>query len=195
MRVRLPIEQLLVETFSVVLGILVALAVNDWRENREHARLAAQVVTSFQREIATNDSALTERAAYHRAMADSLGALVARSAGREPPGGLRAIRGWHGITPVLLRSAAWESALATQALSYVDYRTVADLSRIYEQQRRLDAISTGFIATMFTPGFQTGGFGSIASMASYLQDIAGAEGRLKQEYDAELRALRRLESD
>ncbi len=193
MRIRLPVEQLLVETFSVVLGILVALAVNDWREAREHAQLAAQVVARFEREIADNDSALALRAPYHRAMADSLGALVQRSAGRAPAGGLHAIRNWAGTRPTLLRSAAWESALATQALSYLDYGTVADLSRLYEQQRRVQAIATGYIGVMYTPSFQTGGFGSIASLFSFLEDLAANEAGLHLSYQAELRALERVQ--
>ncbi len=46
---------------------------------------------------------------------------------------------------------------------------------------------------MYAPAFQTGGFGSIASIYSYLADIAANEARLHESYQAELKALRRLQ--
>jgi hypothetical protein len=70
-------ETLAVETFSVVLGVLLALGANAWREDRRHAADAHHALETIRAELATNRDAIRAKLPYHRAMHDSLAALVA----------------------------------------------------------------------------------------------------------------------
>ena len=42
---KLPLQKLLIEVFSIVLGVLLALAMNQWREARANRALAAVEAT------------------------------------------------------------------------------------------------------------------------------------------------------
>ena len=72
-------ETLAVETISVVLGVVLALAANAWHDRRTHAAEAQEAMTAIRSELAVNDSVLHVKLIYHRAMLDSLTALLART--------------------------------------------------------------------------------------------------------------------
>src|SRR5579884_1125517 len=61
-------EKLAVETFSVVLGIVLALAVNAWHDDRVHRQQACEALRAIRSELSTNLAALRERAGYHLEM-------------------------------------------------------------------------------------------------------------------------------
>lgn len=179
-------ETLAVETISVVLGVVLALAANAWHDRRTHAAEAHEALTAIRNELAVNDSVLHTKLAYHRAMRDSLNALLVRTKTREVPGGLRAIKNWSGGQPSQLLDDAWQTARSTQAIQYVPYRVVVPLSRTYGMQQRITDMNRAFFSTVYTPEFATGGVAALAAMDSYLSDLSSNEGHLVEQYDAEL---------
>jgi hypothetical protein len=179
-------ETLVVETISVVLGVVLALAANAWHDQRTHAAEAHEAMVAIRNELAINDSALHVKLTYHRAMQDSLTALLARTKTREVPGGQRAIENWSGLQPSQLLDDAWQTARSTQAIQYVPYEVVVRLSRTYAMQQRITDLNRAFFAAVYTPEFATGGVAALAAMGSYLSDLSSNEGHLLEQYDAEL---------
>lgn len=180
------LEKIALETFSVVLGIVLALAANSWHDRRVHERAACVALDAIRSELASNDSVLRVRLPYHRAMADSLAALVARTRGRDAPGGLRAIANWSGFHPTQLLDEAWQTARSTEDLQYLPYSLVIGLSRTYAMQERIGDTSRGFYAAVYTPAFATGGVAAIAAMQSFLSDLQSNEGGLETQLDSSL---------
>lgn len=179
-------ETLAVETISVVLGVVLALAANAWHDRRTHAAEAHEALTAIRNELAVNDSVLHAKLTYHRAMLDSLNALLARTKTRDVPGGLRAIKNWSGVQPAQLLDDAWQTARSTQAIQYVPYRVVVPLSRTYGMQQRITDMNRAFFGAVYTPEFATGGVAALAAVDSYLSDLSSNEGHLVEQYDAEL---------
>ena len=54
-----------VESFFIMFSILMALAVDNWQENRQHRRLAQQTLQVFEREIRLNLATIEDLAPYH----------------------------------------------------------------------------------------------------------------------------------
>jgi hypothetical protein len=180
-----------IETFSVVLGIVLALAANAWHDRRAHDEQARVVLQSIRAEVMTNRAALAGKLPYHDAMHDSLAALIARTHAREIPGGLAAISNWRGLQPTRLLDDAWQTARSTQVLQYLPYDVVLSLSRTYATQLRLSDIDRALFGAIYTPAFATGGVAAVAAMSSYLQDVVATEQSLAATYDAEIKQLDR----
>lgn len=179
-------ETLAVETFSIVLGIVLALGANAWHDRRVHEAEASEALTTIRAELATNDSMLHAKLPYHGAMRDSLTALVARTHKREVAGGQLAIKNWNGLQPSQLLDDAWQTARSTQAVQYMPYHLIVGLSRTYAVQQRIGDVNRAFFGAVYTPGFATGGVAALSAMGSYLADLAATEAHLEQQYQAEL---------
>jgi hypothetical protein len=141
---RLPVGKVLLEVFLIVVAVLLALAVDKWREARAEARLVRSVLQTVRAELERNRQLLDARLAYHAAVAKSLhaasdlffvedkGIYRLRAADRIPwrqDVGLRDDMGL-GLAPDL-SDTAWQAALGSGALSSVDYRLFYQLAVAY----------------------------------------------------------------
>lgn len=185
------LEKFAVETFSVVLGIALAFGVNAWHDRRVHAAAACEALREIRSELAANDSALQGEIPYHLAMRDSLRALLARTHGPVVPGGLSAIKNWRGTHTAQPLDDAWQAARSTEALEYLPYDLVIQLSRGYAMQQQLTDINRGFYGAVFTPAFATGGTAALATMESYITDLASGEQHLEARLATERRLVAR----
>lgn len=126
----------LVESIFVVGSILSALAVDEWQENRGFAELADQSLGIFEQEIIQNRDRVADGLPYHQGISDILGQMIAT-----PPPVIDLRRIMEGFeTPVLLNTA-WETALATGALTHMDFEVVRALSLTYSIQEGFAARS------------------------------------------------------
>jgi hypothetical protein len=67
-RLREKLPELLLEAVSVVFAVLLALAVDEWRETRSREALAARARASILEEIRSNESELRNTRDNHRAL-------------------------------------------------------------------------------------------------------------------------------
>ena len=119
----------LVESAFVVGSILLALAVDEYAQNREYAELADQSLGIFEREIRQNRARLEDVAPYHQGIRDLLGQM------RSYPDRVVDVRSvLEGLTPPVLLNTAWETALATGALTHMEFEVVSALSLTYSIQ-------------------------------------------------------------
>ena len=126
----------LVESVFVVGSILFALALDAWAENRDYADLADQSLGIFEQEILWNRAGMEDVVPFHAGIRELLGQMVDAS---EVQVDLRSVM--EGLeTPVLLNTA-WETALATGALTHMDVQIVSALSLTYNIQDRFGAES------------------------------------------------------
>jgi len=126
----------LVESFFVVGSILLALAVDSWAEDRSYAELADQSLGIFEQEILRNKAALEEVSPFHAGIGELLSQMVDAP---EVEVDLRSVL--EGLEAPVLLNTAWETALATGALTHMDVQIVSALSLTYNIQERFAADS------------------------------------------------------
>lgn len=119
----------LVESVFVVLSILLALAVDEWAANRDFAELADQSLSIFEQEIVQNRDRVADGLPYHGGIRDLLGQMILTP---PPVVDLRSIM--QGLEAPVLLNTAWETALATGALTHMDFEVVRALSLTYSIQ-------------------------------------------------------------
>lgn len=133
-RESISLAEIAVQTFSVVLGVLLALAIGEWsREREEHKQMDA-ALRALRAEIEANRA---EVATGLKHIADS-DAEMAENAKTHPPAGPRACietPGWHGIASPLLLDSAYQTAIATQTLAHMDFNQAQQVARVYAKQR------------------------------------------------------------
>jgi hypothetical protein len=127
------LPRVLFESALIVVSILVALGLDEWRQNRQNADVIRHALTSFLSEVQQNKNRVEDATPFNQ--------------------GLRLVLNRHYIdddiesvdefvsmvesySPVVLQSTAWETALATGSLAKMDYNLVAALSLTYSLQNR-----------------------------------------------------------
>ncbi|HSR41107.1 MAG TPA: hypothetical protein VLL48_03020 [Longimicrobiales bacterium] len=127
-----------VESVLIISSILLALAVDEWRENEQHRELANQALLSFAREMRQNQARIEDAAPYHRGLRQVIARLAYDARGTSATD-LQSVV--EGLEPTVLLNTAWETAVATGALNYMGYETVSALSLTYSLQERFEEFS------------------------------------------------------
>lgn len=127
----MPWGLLSVEALLVVLSVLLALALNSWREGRINEALALRSLQSVVDEADVNCSRIRIFQEYHRSVADRE---------REP----------EGTQVGLIRNDAWNSAQSTGAASYIDYDIAATIGKVHAYQADHRTIMEAHMQAMFT---------------------------------------------
>ncbi len=125
------LPRVLVESALIVFSVLLALAVDQWRESSSQRQQAEAARREILAELQANQATVATSQRYHAALLDSLARY--RSSDAAPLVGLFS-RGF--ILPAQLSHTAWSSAAETGALAHMDYSTVLLFSRVYAQQDR-----------------------------------------------------------
>lgn len=180
----------LLEAGFVVLGVVLAFAVNEWREAEEDREQAAAALDSVVEEVRSNRDAVAAAKEYHVGLLTRLRQV--HEAGEEPtigdfPQGF--------IAPATPFRTAWESAADTGALADLPYDTVLRLSRLYAEQDRYVHQAQTAGEVIYAELLDVGGFGIVekhAQLPFFIATFSFRERELLNSYDA---ALEWLEAD
>ena len=175
------ISRVLVESVLVVGSILLALALDEWNEDREFEDLATRSLVNFEREIQQNRLRLEDVTPFHVGLRGLLTNMDSDDA-EVPATAIRNIL--EGFQPALLVSTAWETAVATGALGYMGYDVVAGLSLTYSLQERLVTLNRSGLNDILVGGFRSGETDLLVYMANrYMRELTEAEQGLQGVYD------------
>ena len=175
---------LLIEVVLVAVGVFLALWANNWHEDREHRAQARAALRNFASEMEANRQATQRNRTYHETFARELREFLAS---KEPASEDRLNKSVHfeGMRPVIFEHTAWDLALATQALSYLDPDLAFDISKVYTQQNAFQKLEDSFLAAAFTPASLSSDNvkGMATAMELYLIDVNQQEPAILQLYD------------
>ena len=115
--------KLILEVFSIVLGVLLALAVSEWQQARENEERASTALQNIQLELEANQEILTRIHENNRQTIEK-----AQNPEANENENLQFIPG------VQVRSTAWETLLASGISVHIDYEVLLALSEIYSMQ-------------------------------------------------------------
>jgi hypothetical protein len=177
------------EVLLISAGVFLGLMGEQWRE-RVHQREIAEVsLRRFRTELQANRRSVAAVKDKHVAKLQALRAYFARDPARRPPLG-----SFDDATdPAFIESSAWDLALATQSLAYIDSDVALAISHVYAAQRQLEdatrAVTQAMYATTDGAAFLSHG------LATYWADCTLLEPRLLTIYDEVLPRLDRALGD
>jgi hypothetical protein len=180
------IFKILLEVILISVGVFFGLAGEQWRENARHRELAEGTLQRFRTEIVANRQAVVDVRDYHVALEDDLKRYLAAAPAQRKDVNVRMTK---GFSPANLSHTAWDLALATQSLAYVESDLGFALSDLYRTQERLMAMTMGLTQAMYInpPNDDLTRF--IAAVYVYYGDATLIEPQLVKAYDALLPRL------
>ncbi|HEV3409135.1 MAG TPA: hypothetical protein VG095_02495 [Chthoniobacterales bacterium] len=196
---RLWLPRVLVESVLVVFSVLLALAVDEWRDDRALQRQVREARTAFAEEIRGNRDLLSSDRylPHHKRLWEiyrALGAAVDAN-DSERLAELQAARAKvfdSGVWPAPLRDAVWRSFSQGDLLRHMNPREVFALADAYREQAAVDAWHNRMFTIWSEPRSDKDSPAYVKSeihtTRSYLADVVAGEERLLKRY-AEALAL------
>ena len=185
----------LLESATIVLSILLALALDAWWESRREQRQVEQARAAFVEEIRGNLALLQDERfhPYHREMWEAF-RVGARIENPTMDDMYRIYEGFNnGVWPTPFRDAVWRSLTNTDVMGRLPYDELFVIADIYREQESID----GWHQRMFDvwsearsdrnePAFIKD---DIQRTRTYLSDVVSGEERLLEMYPRALEAL------
>ena len=141
MRRKLP--ELFLEAAMIFFAVMLALAAEEWREQKDRVELADRALRSVVEEVRSNLDELESAGVRNTERLESATAVLAElEAGRDQ--GDADV----GLEVALLSSAAWQSAQMSQAVQYLDFDVMRELSEVYEVQDLYQRVQSAAVASM-----------------------------------------------
>lgn len=182
------VPRLIVEAVVVVFSILLALAVDAWRQAQVTEERVQESLRSLRSELLENREKVRENRSYHAALADTLFAL--EEAGREvpPPG----VPPGPWLRPSSLLSNAWAVATTSGTAGDMPHSVAVAVARAYqEQETYLEQRQA--VVTVVYGAVMGGGSPSLRRLypplAGIISDVANREAQLLDAYESALAAL------
>lgn len=187
MRFRIWLSRTIFESMLVVMSILLALAVREWQDSRGARRLIDRSLLSFERELTQNKDYMENMYTFHLGLQNLLGEIEVESH-PDAPQELRNIL--DSFQPAVLLTTAWDTSLATGALSEMDYELVYALSLTYSNQERFRTLyNTGLIDLLNSNVSVDRAPGLAYAALRYANEITASEADLLPYYQQALELL------
>lgn len=171
------LPRVLFESALIVLSILVALGLDEWRENREDEETVQLALSNFVREIQQNQASVEDSAPFNQ----GLRSVLRNRYHTNDIGSVdEFVNMVESYAPAVLQSTAWETALATGSLAKMEYDLVSALSLTYSLQNRYLMASRSGMAELTSPQNLSEEKLNLAVYNSirYLNDITSMEEEL-----------------
>ena len=138
LRTRLPLQAVFVEVISIILGVVLALSVNEWRETNAQKQRAEAALTQIMEEVQSNNEFVS---LVHANNQETLAHL------HEPdePGTDNERQFIPGIQ---VTSTAWETANSIGVFNRLDYKQILTLSKLYSIQEIYRSFGFGLIQAL-----------------------------------------------
>jgi hypothetical protein len=187
-----------VEAVLIVFSVLLALAVDEWRQEAADRRLSERVRGTIHDELARNRANIRTRLPYHAAILRSTESFVRQNVSpdgdhltlkRNPRNEDLGIQQGLGTAGSLGRTG-WDLALDSGALEQMDYETTVALARAYANQQEVGELEVQLVDRLFRlyqAYFRKDGVGGeLITFQGSLTDFVLREQELLAAYDRAL---------
>lgn len=181
------LAKIALEVALISVGVFLGLAGEQWREDRRHHELAESSLRRFRSEIVENRKAVSDVREYHAKLLKQLQNYLSKDRKSRNTAEVSV----QGLRFVTFDQTAWDLAMTTQALTYVDPDLAFALSHVYNMQKVFNEFTRGMTQAMYLIPMQDN-FDAFAQAAdAYYGDAVFMEPKLLAEYDDLIRQIDR----
>ena len=183
------LPRVIFESFLIVVSILVALALDEWRDQRQDDKMVYQALLNFASEIEQNQVRIEDAAPFNQGL---LNVLEERYRQEEMSAIDDLVMMAESYSPVVLQTTAWDTALATGSLAKMNYNLVSALSMTYTIQSRYQVATRSGMDEVMNPQNLSPDQVRLAVFNSvrYLRDVTAMEAELNDVYAAAAMVIR-----
>jgi hypothetical protein len=185
---RRRVLRVLLEIILISAGVFLGLAGDAWREREQKREAARASLRRFRAEIAANRDAVTAVRDYHVTTLASVRAYLAKPNATRNVADVRI----SGLRWVTFEHSAWDIALATQSLAFLDSDIAHALSRIYSAQQSYTELTRGMSQAMYLLPRQDNFDAFAEATDAFFGDLTAMEPKLLAMYDELLPKIDRV---
>ncbi len=137
---RLNIQRLIFEFISVSFAVLIALLVNQWREDHNNGKLAEKAIFNIEQELHENKDAMDILIPSHKSILSQIDSIIGTKEKN-----ISTVDSNISIDVTLISSSAWEMAEITNAIFYLDFDDANKMAKVYNLQSYYESIIKQFI--------------------------------------------------
>lgn len=137
---RLNIQRLIFEFISVSFAVLIALLVNQWREDHNNGKLAEKAIYNIKQELQENKDVLAILIPSHQSTLSQIDSVIEKKENNNSSDD-----SIISINVTLISSSAWEMAEITNAIFYLDFDDANKMAKVYNLQSYYESIIKQFI--------------------------------------------------
>lgn len=174
----IPWPQLMVESLLVILSVVLALALNNWNQNRIEENIAEQALQNIINEIEANQEEVKKAYNYNRSLIKEMET--------DPNRGV-------SLHPANIRDFAWETAQVSGAVSSLEFPVISIVAEIHELQEEYKnqiMISTELIYQANMRGVDYFAGREANFFLNTMYDIRSRERRLLDRYKEALKIIK-----
>jgi hypothetical protein len=176
---RRSVLRVLLEVALIAAGVFLGLAGDAWRERDQKREAARASLHRFRTEIAANRAAVAAVRDYHVTKLASVRTYLDKPNRTRNVADVQ-IRGLRWVT---FEHSAWDIALATQALAYIDGDVAYSLSRVYSVQQSYGDLTSGMAQAMYMLQPEDNFDAFAQALSSFFGDLTFMEPKLLSMYD------------
>jgi len=183
---QLELSDLLVETFSVLLGVLLALAINAWVQARQTQHRLDEARSSIREELLADRKRIVASADYYHRINQAIDTALKA---KHPPQHCNDLSEWTGlITPLFVR-AAYDTAASSGIFAEMNFEDTRRIARLYAELARYEAFS-GKVEDWMGQSIAVHGhnFG-LAMCGGFSHDLETSALRVQKDFDDYLGAV------
>ena len=176
---KLTFTGILLEMFSVVFAVLLALGVNEWRSGRSNEELGVAAYQQITREIKNNHKKISRIIENHNKILEDIDSVIVR---------LKQNRTDITFGQIIFEtpsSTAWEAAKLTTAVNYLEYEKVEKITGVYSSQKAYSNVSDRVFQELvfFVPDKDPAKMiDQMRRQKVYLLNLISIENQLVEEY-------------
>jgi len=124
------IPDILLESFFIVVALLLALALDQWRDEQKELELAQSAKTAIYAELIDNKRQLENKSVAHEKILQTIDEYINRHNASETETESLEFE----YTMVLISNSAWNSAKMTQVVQSFNFKEITNFSQVYQMQ-------------------------------------------------------------
>ena len=181
------------EIILVVVGILIALGINNWNNNRESKAVVKDNLLRIEREIINNQDRIKKVFDYHVMVKDTINKVNLPEAFDEVSNKLGF---WRGHQIFRLQDAAFQSAIQSGVSKDINLELLEQLNKLYNTQIIYNDLSQSVTQGLYDLDFESAqGFKKITNLISMtMQDVYYLETELLTYYKSCLESIESIKN-
>jgi hypothetical protein len=169
---------MLLQVVLIAVGVFLGLAGEQWREARQSHQLADDALRRLRTELVANQAEVARVKDYHAERLTELKAFFSKPIEARDATVVR----FDGVQTPFFERSAYDLALATGSLAYIDPELAFHLSRTYSYQDVANELGRGLMNAMYARPPTDGDTGFFAVLELYYGDLGGLEPGLLDAY-------------
>lgn len=142
-------SDLLIQIFTVTLGVFLGFIVSNWSENRKEVRKYNALLNNISTEIKANQKKIEQVVDYHRMVRDSTRYYL-----RKNEFNTANPKFFRGVNTLTFVNSAYQTGIQTGLLNRMDLQKIQAINDVYTKQRAYEDFANLLLSGLITMDFE-----------------------------------------